>query len=226
MGWFSSERNVCTNGIGRYVHNELVTISVGREKKKYTVYKALLTVKSHWFAARLNGRWQCEPIEIEMEDESTDTFDWILGYMFGCEVGCIDNPGFRAFLYRMAPVYKLADKLLMTSLKNEIIDLVLEMMTEGKKASSFKDVFSLWELDLSSTELYRLALRDSVRYFVPRPSQFHLARPSMMSLYAEPDPVKQVFECIQEYNAIPWNQPSKEGGCEYPDHSDRSSCSS
>lgn len=112
--------------IFRYVHSELITISVGVEKKKYHVYKALLTAKSPWFAARLTEKWQREPNEVTLEHHGGAAFDVVLDWMFRTSIDA--NPSFtiRDLIKELIPAYKLADDLLICALKNANVEATLE----------------------------------------------------------------------------------------------------
>ncbi|KAK5957782.1 hypothetical protein OHC33_000971 [Knufia fluminis] len=208
-----------------YVHSELISISVGSEKKKYHVYRDLLTAKSLWFAARMKENWKREPNEVNLEHHESTAFDIVLNWMFGCDIDSEPSLLVNALLQKLGPAYKLASELLMYPLQNAIVDASLANQRNRIANPSFAAIVMLWDMDLSTTELFRMALRARIRCVMLWSSKMSLNKiPGIAEVYARPDLLKLVFQTTYEYNAAAWPRVFDAPRCTYHEHSDGESC--
>ncbi|KAK5942550.1 hypothetical protein PMZ80_005115 [Knufia obscura] len=221
----SSAKSTAPLKPSEYVHSELITISVGAEKKKYYVYKDLLTAQSPWFAARIKQNWKRDPNEVNLEHHEPVAFDIVLNWMFNPNIDSEPSVPVGALLRKLGSAYKLAGELLMFSLQNALVDTSLINQRSRDRSPSFETIVMLWDMDLSTTELFRMALRACVRTVMLQSKQRSLNKvPGMTEVYARSDLLKLVFQTTYQYDRAQWPPPINEPLCIYHEHPDGRRC--
>ena len=212
--------------IGRFVRSPIVTVVVGKGSKaqSFPVYKDLLTAHSPYFKACLDGAWEeGKTNTVRLEDDNPKAFETVTNWLFRDPTTMKQtdmNTEERALRY------KLADKLLITQLKNDILDGLRAFQLAKNKFTSIGGLDILHCQGLQTTALYDYCLKLYVWIFgTPTATSVEgiLVQPGRALANEEvmKDLLTKMFEFMQQR----WGDPRKETGCVYHDHSDGSSCS-
>lgn len=109
--------------IGRFTRSPIITVVVGKggEAQSFLIYKDLLTAHSPYFKACLNSAWEEGKTDtVRLEDDDPKAFETITNWLFR-DPSTMEQIDMRSTT-DVALAYKLADKLLMTQLKNHLLD--------------------------------------------------------------------------------------------------------
>ncbi|KAK5092358.1 hypothetical protein LTR70_003955 [Exophiala xenobiotica] len=210
----------------QFLRSLIVTIVVGKGSKaqSFPIYKDLLTTHSPYFKACLNGAWEEGKTNIvRLEDDNPKAFEIVANWLFKDPTAMkqtdITN---KTVVVR----YKLADKLLMTQLKNNILDGFQAFQLAKNESCSIGWLDHLCSKGLQRTALYDYCLKSYVSGLgAPEVKcagdMFANAAGSLTNEEAMKDLITMMAKFMQQR----WGDPRKETGCVYHDHSDGSSCS-
>lgn len=113
----------------------IIKILVGASKAQYFAHKSVLVDTSDFFRAALEGPWQESKGIVELQQEQSETFETYLQYAYCSKLfvrkgGDVSIPsGERG---RLVNLYILADFLKAESLKNDIIDGLIDSWKERR----------------------------------------------------------------------------------------------
>lgn len=162
---------------------------------------------------------------MNLEHHKPSAFDIVLNWMFGSTIHPKPSSKVGTLIWKLAPAYRLANELLIVALENDIVDMVLASQRTGAEVPGFKTLVKLWDMDLSATHLFRLALRARIKGLMMTAGNMSLeSRKGVSEVYARPELLALVFEKVYEYTAVSWRWADEEPKCTYHDHSDGSSC--
>lgn len=204
----------------------IVTVIVGWGSKaqSFPIYKDLLTAHSPYFKACLNDAWEeGKTNTVRLEDDDPEAFETVVGWLFRdpSTISSTDKPATRS----IARQYQLVDKLLMTQLKNDILDGLRACESAQNSSMTIGVLDLLYSQGLQGTPLYDYCLKSYVWKFgtpgVWCPGgTFADARGSLTNEVVIKDLIVRMFEFMHQR----WDDPRKEIGCVYHDHSDGSTC--
>lgn len=207
----------------RFTQGEIITILIGKKRKRFNIYKDPLCAKSPYFAASLKSCWNGNTNELYL-DEDANAFGHFTNWLFQDTIPTIDL-GSCEGLAEITAFYKLADFLLVEDLRNVILDAVLKYLKTNLWAFGFFSLFHLREQNLQTTPLYKLVLRSSVRAFVNGPERFEEgAAEDTEFLRGKPELMMDIIDGVREYNKKPYDQVWKCHPCEYHEHEESAIC--
>ncbi len=145
--------------------------------------------------------------------------------MFGTTIDSKPSLPVGDLIEELISAYKLADELLICALKNAVIDAGLQNQKDRNRAISLTTVVKLWDMQLSDTQLFRMALRSHVRNMVKNSGKRELHDyGGNTKIYSRSSLLKQVFESTYECLSTKWTAVYNEPWCTYHDHFDGSRC--
>ncbi|KAK5957785.1 hypothetical protein OHC33_000974 [Knufia fluminis] len=208
----------------QFTRGEIVTIFVGHKRKRFCIYKDLLCNRTPYFAASLKNFWSGGSNDIYLQEDA-DAFAQFTNWLFTNEIPTV-NLSTCSGLADVVAFYKLADFLLVETLKNGIIDATLKYLKEAKWAVNFFSLYYVQE-QIPGTQFYRLVLRSSVRMFMNGPELFDEGADNDTTFLAgKQELMMEIVNGVRDYNKKPYDQVWKCHRCEYHEHEESVICKS
>lgn len=180
----------------------------------------MLCAKSPFFAAKLSDCWDHGKREIYLQDEDENAFALLTNWIFIQEWKGIEHSTVEGMM-QSAAAYRLADYLMMTKAKNDLVDMAIAEIREAKSSYSFVALGSLWSVDQRQTQLFNMMLRSAVQhtcYYKNPPIGLEDGFTDAIEV------LKTIIKAMCEFNQKSWGPVWLDDKCEYHDHSDGSSC--
>lgn len=172
-----------------------------------------------FFATSLKDCWNGESLQVELPDVDSNTFNTVMEWVYR-----LSKPAGLEIYYnhmKVARLYKFVDFLMMENEKNALIDAYASRML----SITFADLQNIYNLELSHTKLFSLALRNCVRLFIELPSLFQDDEPHRSyQRIQDPALLITVLDCIRDYHINPWKEASTSNCQERHDHTSTPSC--
>jgi len=191
-----------------------VTILVGPARKPYFVFKDLLAAKSPYFAAQFKDCWDGQKDEVELADADELGFEVVMDWMHLEKLPTrLTTYEKGSYIWALTSItYKLADKLMIIELQNELLK---------NEVAVFRDLGMFWGFDrlvhfhncgLAHTAYYRLCVKTAVQRFMEPGRRWKTDHPceGIPSLKDHGHVAVDVLESIQKWNVKPWGDPQKE----------------
>lgn len=178
--------------------------------------------KSPYFAASLKTCWNGVSNDVYLQEDA-DAFVQFVNWLFEGTVPEV-NLNTCSGLADVVAFYKLADFLLIETLKNDIIDATLKYLEQKTWAFNFFSLCYARE-HISGTQFYKLVLRSSVRMFMNGPESFREGADNDIAfLHAKAELMLEIITGVREYNEKPYAQVWKCSRCEYHEHEQSDIC--
>ena len=123
---------------------------------------------------------------------------------------------------QVATIYKLADFLVMTKAKNDLVDTFIQQMKQEKRTLHLPALHAVWELDARETPFFKLVLASSIRHFMEWPNKDDITH----ELCNQSDLMVIVLQTSAEWNKKRWGMVETHDKCKYHEHSDGHPCTS
>ncbi|KAK5957781.1 hypothetical protein OHC33_000970 [Knufia fluminis] len=192
----------------KYMQEKPVTILVGLARKKYYIFKNLLAAKSPYFAAQFKDCWDGQKDEVELLDATGGDFEVVVDWM---HVGKLptkltqytEHPEYDWDL--AAQTYKLADKLMMPELQNEVLKNEASILASNNKSWHYSKLATLHTAELTHTPYYTFVLKSVVRRMMIDPDQSDRELQKYYSaLESCPKVAMDVLASINRWNVKRW----------------------
>lgn len=213
----------------RFVSSGILTLYVGKKRKKFEIHKDLLRDKSKYFEAVLakDSPWyEAKTNEVYWDDEgegiSIESVDIWIDWLYGKNlVGQKRDTLLRC--------YKLADKRMMLSFKNDVVDAIRQCYSKGGFSCSAETIVFSRGLGLQQTALYECLLQSMVRSILKHPAAWMGSNgkgcvTDLAGLLKNSEIAQEILAAIMRFQLSPWNDPFFRRGCFFHDHSDGSTC--
>ncbi|KAK5099011.1 hypothetical protein LTR70_000867 [Exophiala xenobiotica] len=151
-----------------YMQQKPVSILVGAERKRYFIFKDLLSAKSPYFAARFKECWDGKKDEVELCDAGEEEFEVVMDWMHP------DKLPTRLTLYNedlynwtlSSRTYKLADRLIIPKLQDELLTAEFAKLRKSGLWWGLGRLIYLQDLGLAHTPYYSFYLKAAVWAFM------------------------------------------------------------
>jgi len=192
-----------------------ITILVGPGRKPYFVFKDLLAAKSPYFAAQFKDCWDGQKDEVELADADERGFEVVMDWMhlekLPTRLTTYEKGSYNWALTSIA--YKLADKLMIIELQNELLKNEVAIFRDLGKFWTFAGLNNIHDRGLAHTPYYRLCVKVAVQRFM-NPG-FKYPDEDNTSLKDHGHVAVEVLESIQKWNVKPWGDPHREDLTEF-----------
>lgn len=188
-----------------------VSILVGPERKRYFIFKDLLSAKSSYFAAQFKECWDGKKDDVELCDAGEEEFEIVMDWMH------LDKLPTRLTVYNgdnhnwnlISRIYKLADKLIIPKLQNEFLTAEVATLRKGGFWWGLGRLPELQDLDLAHTLYYKFYLKAAVWAFMTgrRISTAKKDEDAILGMKDRGQGAVDVLLCIKEWNSKPWRDP-------------------
>ncbi|KAK5948919.1 hypothetical protein OHC33_010005 [Knufia fluminis] len=208
----------------RVAKGAIIEVVVGKKKTSYMLHKDLLIARSPYFATSLKHCWNGKRNKVDLLNEDCTAFEAFVDWLYK------EGPTAHIFegeilnISYLAACYKLADKFMIESLKNQLVNDLRTKCMQSNSRFGFDAVLVLHKCELCQTKLYQLAMRSSVCFFVECPEAFEADRGGLDEIHEVPELAKDIMEHIRQYNKDPWEDFWEEPRCTYHDHTDGRKC--
>jgi hypothetical protein len=134
------------------------TILVGPELTPFKIHTSLLTSKSSFFSAALNGSFiESKTNTITLEDVSVEHFQFLVSWLYNSILPAPFKDQKPAY-YTLLHVYALADRLGLEGARNAVVDVISNLADETNSVLTPSDTRILYEEIRDSSPLRALAL--------------------------------------------------------------------
>lgn len=172
-----------------------------------------MAAKSPYFAAQLKDCWDGQKDEVELLDATGGDFEVVLDWM---HIGKLptkltqytEHPEYDWDL--AAQTYKLADKLMMPELQNEVLKNEASILASNNKSWHYSKLATLHTAELTHTPYYTFVLKSVVRKLMLNPdnSDRELQKYNT-ALECYPKVAIDVLASINRWNAKRWDDPCR-----------------
>lgn len=196
----------------RYVNSGVLTLYVGKKRKKLEIHKDLLRDKSQYFEAMLSEGSQWEEAranEVHWDDEgegiTLESVDIWVNWLYG---KTLDGQRTNTLLQ----CYKLADKRLMPEFKKDVTQAI-EKFYGGSNGACGPDIIVAGrELGLQQTDLYERLFRSMIRSMLKLPGLWigtlgTERKAALNESLKDTELAQQIFEAMMKFQDCPWVDP-------------------
>lgn len=172
---------------------------------------------SQYFATSLKACWNGTVNEVEFADHEPALFEAFLDWLYLSKISfSMTTTNFFEILRHAIPLYKLADEIMCDAMANAMVEQLMDIMRDSNERFSFFELRLLREEGLVHTQLYRLALRGSVRQFLRKPDLGENGSNSTEELGDDSRFLKEVLETVRDYHKSSWDDPWFDVRPKYP----------
>lgn len=164
----------------------IVSVLVGPEAKRYAIDKDLLCSRSGYFKAALTGNFrEAEDLVVTLEDEDIETFeklvewlntDVLVGYE-GPEIADEEFDGTSLF-----NVYLFAEKRIILLLQNAAVDAIIPLINDGYIPAN--EIRHVWTRTTESSPICKLLVNSMLSSYPYREFQKHIDQYEMTFIAA------------------------------------------
>lgn len=205
-----------------------IEVLVGEERQSFSIHHKLLVAKCPYLETRLKDAWNHTKDEpIILEDIDSSGFEVVVDWMYlGQLPSHLSGDASSETSDTIATkAYKVADRLVMPALQNDLMDCMLTELRDKQEQYTFKKIFGVVELELSHTPLYDMVLRSSVKCMCEDDDEATKSiETSLERLEKYPWVLVDVIVSSQKYRRDPWEYVELENWCDYHIHPDGERC--
>lgn len=216
---------------------------VGKQKEPYHIHMDLLRSRVPYFAASLKECWNNNkvPKETTLEDADPADFDAVVHWIYeqklptyrldrSSEGGSEDDSddestGVFVSFGRLPSIYGLANFLMMHDLQDALLDADLEDLRKNETSYRLVGIAQIFDLQLTSTPLYEVALRSYCERTVKREVLTESFKADVRGTNVDSHALKDIFLLCEELRRMTWTRLAEEKDkCKYHIHPDGMKC--
>ncbi len=180
-----------------------------------------MTAHSPYFAACLKGAWtEGQENCVELKEDDPKAFELVASWLFR-DLDIVKTV--KEAKLDFVATYKLADKLLMAQLKNDLLDGLRGHYKNRRLATTLDTLNFFHRMGVKGGPLYRFFL-DLYVWSYCTASDTDIVRKNSTEGLANEEVMRDCLLKIQENIRKKWEDPRRDGACVYHDHSDGSRC--
>ncbi|THV48588.1 hypothetical protein BGAL_0239g00100 [Botrytis galanthina] len=144
--------------LGKVLGNELVTITIGKEKQKFTLHKRLLCESVEYFRAAFSGFRESQSSSMDMPEDNPEAFELFIHWLYRGEVRSATK---LTDVDQFLQLYIFAEKLCLNELANKTMDAIQAISDDLDESPqcSLEQLDGVWRNTSSESPLRKWLIR-------------------------------------------------------------------